>query len=716
MKSTKLLSVILLLCLALACVIGLSACSDKDAITEVISVNIKKDKQNVELKVTLDEVYKEKHSGQMLYVLALPTTSAASIPSSVDVVGEVKVNSSVSLSFPLCDGNGLSRLQKAFVLAEKNGESYSAITNAMYIQNPEILASKQSRVPSPSDIKGLAAPDIYDAHLVGADHTLIEISISDIVSDGKTEGDIKYNRDGISYFFNGDTVASLDSKIKAANDLGIRVYIRTVSTFIPDEELPDATQIFIPDMKDENTARGIDALYAFLADRYSGDHGHVTDYIIGQRVNQKAGLISDSSKLLEDEVYENLYFSWARTAHIALTSVNSAARVYVPVSNAWRSNSSETIGAKAFLSHFAESSKASGDYNWAISLDLGQGEDLSALLATDSYDYSSIGVDNMNEVTDLIDLASMRFGSEKRDFIIDSLALPTTISENNRAAYYICAYYKAAEIGARAFIYSANDPLTSLQAKDSKPGALYYMFVLCGTNKTDQLTTYTAKADGYTNDRFKQTVFKKLTYLQGVEHEISESTQKNVHEFPVKLENFKENEISLADMTLTKRSNGTFARVLDFSAATDQGVGAISAFNVDAKDIKAAKYIGITVSSDNCPTLFLTISNGSNDNSVLYVAQTDLVNAASTYYFDISEFAERVDESDKLNISICIASDDEVSSVSISSISLYGSSGFGSTTIIIIIVVALIVLLLIALIVFLAIRRKNKNRKAQEDT
>ena len=227
MKITKILKLALLVCLALTLVFAFASCSDENAETEVVSVEIKKDKQNVQLKATLDAVYAENHSGEKLYVLALPTADTSYIPANVDVVGEVKVKANVKLNFTLYDENGFSRLSKAFVLAEKTDFSYSPITNAMYIQNPEMLADKQSSSPEVSDIKGINTSDVYDAHLAGASRTLFTIDMSVFMLDEYKEGAIKYNKDGISYFFSGAYVEMLDEKIKSANDLGIRVYLRS---------------------------------------------------------------------------------------------------------------------------------------------------------------------------------------------------------------------------------------------------------------------------------------------------------------------------------------------------------------------------------------------------------------------------------------------------------------------------------------------------------
>ena len=702
MKTSRLLTVVLLICLSLTLIFALSSCSNENATTEIASVTIKKDKQNVILKGTLDSVYAENHSGEKLYVLALPTADTSFIPADVDVVGEVKVKSNVKLSFSLTDGNGFSRLAKAFVIAEKTDFSYAPITNAMYIQNPEMLADKKSDAPEVSDIKGICGEDVYDAYLAGAGRMLFNVDMSAFMLNDHAVDAIKFNKDGISYFFDGARVAELDSKIKSANELGMRVYLRT--GFFADlnatsSRLVEDNYSDVPDLSDENVARMVNAFYSFLAERYSGEYGQVSDYIIGQDGN-RVWLDSETAQ-------EAGYQAWVRAAHLSLRSVDSNARVYVSVSNKWRNSGDKTIGAKSFLAHFAEQAKLCGDYDWSLALDLGRGDDLPSLLATDAYDYSNIGVDNMGEVVDLLNTADMRYNSEKRDFIIDALALSETMNESNRATYYICAYYKAAEMGAKAFFYT--DTKASLLDKSDNKNALYYMFMLCGTNKTEQLTEYTRKVDGFTNEDMQKHVFKSLTFLQNAKFEISDDDAKRNSAFPVSFAEFKENDITRAQLTLIKISNGSYDRHLDVYALTGKGVGAVSAYEISAKEIMKAKYLGVTASSENEPTLILAITT--SDGKTAYAAQAKLVNGESECFFDLSDIARNVNEADKLTVSLCLVSDDEISAATFTDMTLYGKSGMGGETVIIIVVVAVVAIGLIAAIVALAAKRKKKQKQ-----
>ena len=314
----------------------------------------------------------------------------------------------------------------------------------------------------------------------------------------------------------------------------------------------------------------------------------------------------------------------------------------------------------------------------------------------------------MGEVVELINTADMRYKSEKREFIIDALALPVSITESNRATYYICAYYKAASLGAKAFFYT-DARESSLLDKNSNRGALYYMFLLCGTDKTEQLGEYTRKVEGFTTEKMQQHVFKKLKFSQSAKYEISDADAKKSKAFPAALADFKENGITRTQLTLIKGYEGVYKRNLDIYANTAIGVGAVTAFDVDAKQIKASKYLGVTLSTENSPAIAIAITNASGD--VAYIAQTNSVNGESEYFFDLTGWVDNVSESDKLYVSICLLSDDETSKVTISDMKLYGSSGLEYMAVIIIAVVAVVAVGLIAAVVGLALKRKKKRQQ-----
>jgi hypothetical protein len=720
-KTNNILRLLTVVLLALCCVLAFAACESEELDTEIVSLQIQKDKTTVKLELTLDKSYVENHSGEKLYVIALPYADASL--SGAEVLGEIKVKDKQSFKFDLYDTNGFSRITSAFAVAEKSGAGYVILAKPQYIGNPEALAAVSVAPQNVSGIKGMGLSDAYGQEFLGVDHALVEVQIDDLMLTGYQKDAIKFNCDGISYFFDGEKINALDALISEATLLGRRVYMRTVLSYPERTDLGEYEKTPIDALYCDGVKSGAEgylvnvnnaeargylrAFYAFMATRYSGEYGTVADYIIGNRVNDSASYCN-AGKTDVDSI-SAMYDAWVRIAYTALSSTNSSARVYISVGNEWITESGSVIGAKAFLTRFASSSKAAGDYGWGVSIDLGAAEDMSYLLSGEGYNYKILGATNLSELSGLMESADMRYASEKRSYIIDGLYLSPKMDEKNSAAYYTYAYYQAASLGFDAFIYSG-DGSDSLYSKDGARADLYYAFLMCGSNLSNQLSAYTAKIQGHTVPAFADYVSENVDYDQTALFEISNAVAKNRKPFPVSLDKFTVGGGAYnASMTAKLRSDGTVVRSLLVEADTTDGFSAVSCLDVPAKDIVSAGYIGITMSSKTSPRIALIISDRASGVSSTYIGEAKTVNGEATYYFDVSDFNKGVNASSTLDVSICILPDGngDYASVEITDISMYGSSGNGADTVIIIIVVVAVVLLC-GLLIFLMVRRRKK--------
>ena len=412
---------------------------------------------------------------------------------------------------------------------------------------------------------------------------------------------------------------------------------------------------------------------------------------------------------LETEELERMYSYWARISNNVLKSINSSAKIYVPVDNSWKSEGqSGVIGAQAFLSHFASNAKAGGDYDYAVALNLGDGDDLTALLNDEGYNYSKIGAINLSEFSDFIDRSEMRYKSEKRDMIIDGLAMRKGTDSQNSAAYYAFAYYTAAENGFDAFIYSGK-----LCGDGYSRSDLYYAFMMCGSSMNSQLSDYTSKFKGVHIPAFDDHVSNNLNYVQRASSKIDEQSAKHKKSFPASLSSFKLiGDVKNFQGTLNENGSSWLLELNASGAASG-----VMATGVSAESIVGSKYVGITLKSEAARTVYLMIRNekGGAEQYTL-VGECQVEKGQRTYYFDISEFAKGVDESDTFTVAICMIPDaDEETSVEVVGMALYGNSTTDTETIIIIIVVVVIVLALVGLIVLLAVKRKKKVAAANDD-
>ena len=681
--------------LMLLSTLSLASCEEGEAITGISSVEVKDG--SVTLKATLDESYASDHSKDTLYVLALSEMQPNGSLKGAKVVAESKAKKSMSFKFSLNDDTGASRVACAFVLAEKNGEKYSALTEFAYITNPEVLADKNDGPASTSGIKGIASNDPAGSAILGAEHIVVTADMGKLILEDFDSDAVRFNYQGVTYFFDQKEVDGLDRLIGEAERVGTRVYIRTVLT---DEEA--SAENLLPRLDRADAARYVRAFYAFLATRYS-----VSDYIIGNQVNNYGKYCYEDG--LEAEELERMYSFWARTSNNVLKSINSSAKIYVPVDNSWKSDGkSGIIGAQAFLSHFASAAKAGGDYDYAVALNLGDGDDLTALLKDEGYNYSKIGAINLSEFSDFIDKTEMRYKSEKRDMIIDGLEMREGISSQNGAAYYTMAYYTAAANGFDAFVYSG-----SLYGNGFSRSDLYFAFMMCGSSMNSQLAEYTDKLKGAYIPSFDEYVTDNLKYVQSAKTDVKEQITNQKKPFPVSLSCFE----IVGDVKnfQGRLAEGGSSWLLEADLTTV--TGGIMAASVPAESIVGSGYLGVTLDSSEEHTVCLLMRNeNANADTYSFVGEFKTLGGKNTYYFDLAGFTEGVDASDKITVALCLIPDgDEEASLEIVDISLYGNAAAKTETVIIIIVVVVILLALVGLIVLLVIKRKKKATRDTDD-
>ncbi len=687
----------------LICAFAFTGCSDNaGAATEITSASLKNGE--IKLAATLDAAYAEEHSAETVYLLELTRADPTGSLKGAELIAESKVKAKMSFSFSSMTEYGISRISSAFVLAERAGESYTALTEPFFIEDPHKTAEKAYAAKSTFGIKGIATEDVYASKLLGAEHILLEAEMNKLMLHDHMQGAVSFNLDGVTYYYDPDEVERLDKLISDAEAASMRVYLRTVLRECDKDELSflycngaKNAYGYIPDLSDEAAVRYVKAFYAFLASRYP-----VADFIIGERVNIY-GSYCNSGKLSTAE-FEQMYSFWARLSHQMLKSVNSEAVIFIPVDNTWRADAVDgRIGAKVFLSRFADAAISGGNYDYGVALDLCNGDDRAALLSGVGNDLSKIGAASLSDVVKFLDSAEMKYKDEKRELIIDGLKLSTSVSEKDRASYYTYTYYSAASNGISAFFYSG-DVLTNNGARSE----LYYAILMCGTDKGSQLKEYTDRLTNAEIIRAEEYVTSNLTFLPSPLDEVKDSAQKNRRTLAIDLDNIRSfGKIYNVQGVLDSDLN----RALIIEGNTDNDISAICVFDISAKELLSARYIGITASADKPQRIKVMLSSGNR----LYIAEAELPMIEDTFYFDINEFAKDADRAEEIALSICfLPNDDGDASVRISDIFLLGSSASRTETILVILVVAITSAAVVALIVLLFIKRTKRRRNDSE--
>lgn len=704
--------------------------------TEIISAKLKKDGMTVVLQATLTDDYLAEHKGERIYLLATDSSHTERL-SSYTVLEDSKLKNKLTFKFNLKTDAGDSLLSSAFVLARlSSGEGstaqYVAVTNAVYIGNPEIRSTNAKKPADSASIKALTSTDVYNAELLGADRILFEADINKLMLSEYREGAINHVFDNLSYYFDPDEVAKLDKLIGEACTLDIRVYLRTTLKYPEKNEYGEYLKApitslycpgaeygqlgYLPNMENSSGAGYVKAFYDFLAKRYSGEKGLVLDYIIGEQVNSFA-TNCNAGNYDSDRFREN-YLSWVRTAHNILSAKSKNAQVYISTDNILQTEHADrAIGLKAFLTSFAADAKASGDFSWAVALSLGSGEDLSAVLAGDGKDYSRLGVNNLSDLFELLNQEAMLFNTCTRKAIVDNLSLSNSIRETNRAAYYTYTYYKVADAGFDAFFFDSEKDNSTIQNSEGNRTEFYYAILMSGSNTAGQLKSFTDKIPTSQSIDLKAHNNRHLTYEQEVKTEVSQAIIKNRKELPFTLESLKAAagavNANLGRDSLTGKQNLTAKGSIASSPMV------LSCFDIEAAQLIESGYIGITMSTVGEKNVMLIISDKDlkDGKSAVYVGETKVTSTPTTYYFNITDFTGSIQASDSLQLSLCVLKEEankaEVS-LTVSDMALFGSSGNGSSTVISVIIVAVSTLAICGLL-FLLTQRRKKHTRTFED-
>lgn len=746
MKTVRLLSLVILFT-AMLCLISCSG-EDEPASTEILSVEIDKKGESIEIKATLDNEYTEGHKREKIYLIELETTSVASRLGGAVPLDYTTVKEKIEFEIPLYEG-GRSRLCSSFVIAEysEGDEStpaaYVPITAAAYIENPEVLAKNSASIKDPASIKGLSPDDTNMAAHLGVSHALYEVRIDEILLEDYAPGAITHNFGGETFFFDSVQTAKLDKSIKTATDNGMRVYLRFVlgmpesdedgklpgepisSLYCPDAEL--GKEGYMINMTDKSAVRYVNAVFDFFAQRYAtsdGRYGCAADFIIGKSVNDRTNY--NNAGQWQTDLYESCYNSLVRTAHNVLRSYCSEGQVYVPVNELWRAEESSTLtGSKTFLNRFLINAKAGLDYGWGVAADLGCEENV---WATASEAYNDISVKSLHELTSLFSTDDYLYGSTSRRIIVSDFSI--SAASPLEAEAYAYAYYTVADSSdVSAFIYSAhksNGTSKGLVDETGSKTAMYDVFAVCGTSLADS-STLSAANMGETWNHISAAVASEslqtalLTQSSGTSTLDSSRlrSEKALYDFSTGNDFgfFADGGTEYCALVKKTTVDGEISalRIVP-SASIENTTGhsdetaVIRKTDIRASELKSSGYIGIKCGSDMAgQKVIVTITDDDlrDSKTAVFKGEAVVSNDMQNIYFDISDFSRRISSSNDLTLSIYIENESDPAPITLYGIYLYGSSGSGAGSVVTTVIVTVIILAFIAILFFLVIRRKR---------
>ncbi len=203
----------------------LSACSGSDAYaaTELLSLSV--DEEGIcTAEVTVSASDLSAGKGQTLAVYEIRPGETAEAAKKREPLCREKLSSHMELTFSAADGTR-SRLYSAFLFVFSDGR---VLHDGRYVDNIEAIARTDGAFPFSSSMKGLIGTEPSVAKLLGASHTVVEVSLASL-SGGRDA--ILFG--GVEYRISQAVVTALEGKLLEAARAGTQVTLRVIPDYLP---------------------------------------------------------------------------------------------------------------------------------------------------------------------------------------------------------------------------------------------------------------------------------------------------------------------------------------------------------------------------------------------------------------------------------------------------------------------------------------------------
>ncbi|MBS6396168.1 MAG: RICIN domain-containing protein [Clostridiales bacterium] len=283
----------------------------------------------------------------------------------------------IQASFSSGDNFKTAAMSK-YAIAVKSSTGYWLISDAFYLSNPNIFASKAEdfkdkywgyyegyKITSKKGIQGVS--DAYTEDL-RVQHVLLNVDLADMVSPASRSGYIPYTYKGQTYYFQDlialkKTIYNLhgwgstegnpygENHMRAVTLNLLLSWRDDVSYLIhPDARVKGAASYYALNMQEERARNTYEALFCYMGEELGQYKERVSNWTLGNEVNScKAWNYSGNMSLQEcvanyAEAFQILYQGVQRTA--------SSSRMFISLDHCWNAADAGHSG-KAFLDEFA---------------------------------------------------------------------------------------------------------------------------------------------------------------------------------------------------------------------------------------------------------------------------------------------------------------------------------------------------------------------------
>jgi len=293
-------------------------------------------------------------------------------------VCQVAASAAATFAFPLNANTESSMLYKKFTVCVLKSGALTAVSNSMFITNPDAIGSHA--VPRMDNGKKGLLADASSANMgmrslatLGAKQATVTLELSKISNGRGTP----YTYNGKTYNFNTGYISAYDNLLGRLNSQGVQVSLILVA------DANAKTEFLSPYSYDglgAHTYYGLNAANAdgaellaaagsFLANRWMGFSYHsmnarVDNFIIGNEVNAwyEWNYMNTGSKANYIKQYSDAF----RILYTAIKSTNANANVYVCTDNQWGFDQTKVYGARDFLTQFNQNIAGTGNIDWRL--------------------------------------------------------------------------------------------------------------------------------------------------------------------------------------------------------------------------------------------------------------------------------------------------------------------------------------------------------------
>lgn len=293
-------------------------------------------------------------------------------------VAQAHVSGAATFAFPLNEGTGSSRLYNKFTVCVVLQGQLQAVSNSMYITNPEAVArvaatrldiSKKGVLPDAAMIE----TDMDALKEMGVHQITYNVNLGSLL----TNGTVPYVYNGKTYYLNADVIGSLDRVVPRANVRQIQVSLILLNNRTSDTSLihPKArgytkAQYYAYNTTTQSGCERLAAAVSYLANRYNGSEpGTVDNWIIGNEVNARNEwhYISPSVGM---SGLVRAYADEVRICYNAVKAQNANARIFISLDHQYGAaeNASLYYPGREVLEAFHSLVAAEGDIDWNVAI------------------------------------------------------------------------------------------------------------------------------------------------------------------------------------------------------------------------------------------------------------------------------------------------------------------------------------------------------------